>query len=206
MKQLETGKIEGEDNRNCEVFTIGLTVLSAALLEDFENLYDIKKYSFNHQQFNRKLDEFKVSNKYSDILKGTISNICEVNPEKRVNAEELWAFLQPHGEKIRNKEDFIVENAPMKFHQQVSELREAMPLLMKALGIVQQPQQPVYKLESSPPVILHSRNSSNQREGLNFPPPIVRTTVPEKYSELYQKYSSPERNTVNPPIQNSTQI
>lgn len=199
------------------MFSIGLTVLSAAMLEDFEHLYDIKNYNFNQQQLNRKLDEFKVSGKYSDILKGAIANICEVNPDRRVSAEELWAFLQPHGHKIRGKEDFVVENAPGKLHQQVGELREAMPLLMKALGMVQpqlpqqlqqhqqlqQPQQPAYKLESSPPVVLHSRNTSNQREGLNFPPPIVKTTVPEKYSELYQKYNSPERNV---PIQNSTQI
>ena len=217
LKQLEVGKIEGEDNNNCEVFSIGLTVLSAALLEDFSNLYDIKKYSFDHNQLRKKIDDFRVSNKYSDILKGVVTNLCEVTPEKRCTPEEMWAFLQPHGEKVRAKEDFVVENAPDKLHQQVAELREAMPLLMKTYGFIQQQpsyvrtqevQQPMYQLESSPQVILHSRNDSQNKPGLNFPPPIIRTTVPEKYTELYQKYNSPERQTVSPqqPIQNSTQI
>lgn len=40
-------------------------------------------------------------------------------------------------------------------------------------------------------------------EKLNFPPPVVRETVPEKYTELYQKYNSPEK---QPQFQNSTQI
>ena len=154
--------------------------------------------------FNTRLDAFKVSNKYSDIFKGIVCNMVELNPEKRISPQELWGFLQPHSNKIMEREDFVIENAPNKLHSQVSELREAMPLLMKTIGLAQQ-QQPTYQLQSNP-VISHSRNESVNREKLNFPPPIVRETVPEKYNELYQKYGSPERQSNIPQFQNSTQI
>ena len=85
MNQLETGKTEGDENSNSEIFSVGLTVLSAALLEDFSSLYNLKNYSFDFQKLNQKLDEFKISSKFSDIFKGTIVNLCEPNPEKRLS-------------------------------------------------------------------------------------------------------------------------
>lgn len=132
------GKIEGDETAQGEIFSIGETVLSAALLEDFTPYYDLKKYAFDFPRFNAKLDEFKVSNKYSDVFKGIVSNLVEVNPDKRLTPQELWGFLQPHGNKIMEKEDFVIENAPNKLHTQVGELREAMPLLLKMMGLVQQ--------------------------------------------------------------------
>lgn len=58
------------------MFSIGLTMLSAASLEDLTYLYDIKLHKFDEGQFNAKLDEFQMNQKYSEILRSTISNLC----------------------------------------------------------------------------------------------------------------------------------
>lgn len=52
-----------------------------------------------------------------------MANLLEANPEKRVTPLELWDFLNPHNNKIKNKEDFVIENAPLKLHNEVLELR-----------------------------------------------------------------------------------
>ena len=47
---------EEGNNYSSEVFSIGLTVLSAAMLEDFLRLYDIKSYKFNSNEATSILD------------------------------------------------------------------------------------------------------------------------------------------------------
>lgn len=63
MKQLGTARLT--ENGEAEMFSIGLTLLSAANLEDFTDLYDIKLHTFNDNKFQRNLDEFQVNDRYS---------------------------------------------------------------------------------------------------------------------------------------------
>jgi hypothetical protein len=47
MARLEMGTNEDSSSSSSEIFSIGLTVLSAAMLEDFLKLYNIKNYKFD---------------------------------------------------------------------------------------------------------------------------------------------------------------
>jgi hypothetical protein len=111
---------ENESNNNSEMFSIGLTILSAATLEDYSYLYDPKNNHFDKANLNSKLDKFKIFSLYSDILKGTILNLCELAVEKRLSPQELWDFLYPHAEAIKKRESFMVDNAPIKVHGSVT--------------------------------------------------------------------------------------
>ena len=48
--RIEMGNMEDPSSFNAEVFSIGLTVLSAAMLDDFLRLYDVKHYRFDAQE------------------------------------------------------------------------------------------------------------------------------------------------------------
>ena len=37
--------------------------------------------------------------------------------------EEIWQLVEKHGEKIRKKEIFVIDEAPSKLHNEVKELR-----------------------------------------------------------------------------------
>jgi len=39
-------------NFQSEIFSIGMTILSAALLTDFNNAYDVKKFKFKYDEVN----------------------------------------------------------------------------------------------------------------------------------------------------------
>ena len=43
------------------MFSIGLTVLSTALVDDLSYLYNVKTFQFDFGIFNRKLDDLKLS-------------------------------------------------------------------------------------------------------------------------------------------------
>lgn len=69
------------------MFSIGLTLLSAANLEDFTDLYDIKLHTFNDNKFQRNLEEFQVNSKYSEVLRSTVSNLLERDPARRMHTD-----------------------------------------------------------------------------------------------------------------------
>jgi hypothetical protein len=76
MNQLENGLYESNGNQNSEMFSIGLTLLSAATLEDYSYLYDTNDYHLDRATLRDKLDKFRNFTKYSEILRGTIMNLC----------------------------------------------------------------------------------------------------------------------------------
>jgi hypothetical protein len=52
-------------NEVSEAFSIGLTVLSAANLADYEDLYDLKNYEFNVGRFSDAISQWRQDNLYS---------------------------------------------------------------------------------------------------------------------------------------------
>lgn len=59
-----------------EMFSIGLTVLSAAMLEDFLKLYNLKSYRFDSNEATILLNEWKSNTVYSEIFTAVVSNLC----------------------------------------------------------------------------------------------------------------------------------
>jgi hypothetical protein len=59
MVRLEMGTLEDSNSYQGEVFSIGLTLLSAAMLQDFLRLYNTKTYKFDLQEANAALNEWK---------------------------------------------------------------------------------------------------------------------------------------------------
>jgi len=57
--------MEDSGSFSSEVFSIGLTILSAAMLKDFLILYDIKSYEFNIKEATSLLNEWKTNKNYS---------------------------------------------------------------------------------------------------------------------------------------------
>ena len=50
MNKLELGGMDDVANFQSEMFSIGMTILSAALLTDFKNIYDVKKFKFRFEE------------------------------------------------------------------------------------------------------------------------------------------------------------
>ncbi len=52
MNKLELGGMDDVKNYQAEMFSIGMTILSAALLSDFGDIYDLKKMKFRYEEAN----------------------------------------------------------------------------------------------------------------------------------------------------------
>lgn len=65
MNKLELGGMDDINNFQSEMFSIGMTVLSAALLTDFSNIYDVKKFKFNYEVATNCLEQWKTNDTYS---------------------------------------------------------------------------------------------------------------------------------------------
>lgn len=70
VHKMEMGGVEDRTNFNSEVFSIGLTVLSAGMLTDFASLYPSKSatsksFQFDLEEGNHCLNEWKSNRIYS---------------------------------------------------------------------------------------------------------------------------------------------
>ena len=65
MNKLELGGMDDIYNFQSEMFSIGMTVLSAALLTDFSNVYDVKKFKFNYEVATNYIEQWKTNDTYS---------------------------------------------------------------------------------------------------------------------------------------------
>lgn len=65
MNKLDLGGMDDINNFQSEMFSIGMTILSAALLTDFSNVYDVKKLKFNYEVATSYLEKWKTNDTYS---------------------------------------------------------------------------------------------------------------------------------------------
>ena len=86
---LGYGKTESSsDFELCETFSIGLTLLDAAILSDSSDLYRNSK-QLDYEGLESRLAELD-NRSYSNPLVQLICNMCEVNPESRTKARDLF--------------------------------------------------------------------------------------------------------------------
>jgi serine/threonine protein kinase len=85
LEKIAKGESVGIPSDPSEAFSIGLTVLSAGNLADYEGLYDLQTQTINHAGLNEALGLWAFNSFYSEILRGTVLLLLNVHPEKRLN-------------------------------------------------------------------------------------------------------------------------
>lgn len=113
------GKNELFDGPNevSEAFSAGLTVLSAANLTDYQGLYDLKNFDFNSKAFNDEVLAWRTNNSFSEVLRGTVLALLQLDVSRRLTTNQLAELLNKHGENIEKKVNFVIDNAPVKLHE-----------------------------------------------------------------------------------------
>ncbi len=147
MERLEMGTLEDVNSCQGEIFSIGLTVLSAAMLEDFLPLYNTKTYRFDSGKCTVLLNEWRSNTVYSEIFTALVSNLCQFQPERRIDDDELYKWLWQFQSEISQKQDFNIDYAPPKIEQEVEEIRQLFPVEEE-----QQVYEQVYQQPQRPPV------------------------------------------------------
>jgi hypothetical protein len=83
------------DPCKAEVFSIGLTLLSSATLENCNGFYDTQGgHKIEFDKINNLLR--RLSQKYSPLLVQTISSMIAKTPENRKKASEIYQMLFPY--------------------------------------------------------------------------------------------------------------
>lgn len=96
---------------------MGLTALSVGNLICYDDLYDLKNSNFDVMRFNEAIGLWRANSGYSEVLRGTVSLLCNLNPERRMSVTELNDLLLKHHDQIEQKVNFVVDNAPQKLHE-----------------------------------------------------------------------------------------
>ena len=111
------GKLESNNHANSEVYSMGLTILSAICLEDFCPIYDMKNYKCNYKHLEERINNFHQNRAYSEIFKATVCNMLSMDENNRISDSELWEWIRPYEKYILARENFIFESAPQKIDQ-----------------------------------------------------------------------------------------
>jgi hypothetical protein len=91
-----------------ESFSIGLTIVDAALLADSEDLYNFEEISFKNYQFQDNLVAFK-SMSLSPFFIKTVLNLLEVQHFNRPTPGEVQAILTPYEKDILDLNEFTAD-------------------------------------------------------------------------------------------------
>ena len=85
LTALENGPIESAHvTEAAEMFAIGLTMLSAVNLKDYDILYDCESLKFDFEKLEEAITELVLNNRYSEVLRSTIMNLCSYQAHRRM--------------------------------------------------------------------------------------------------------------------------
>ena len=90
MNSWQTSHLDNDNNHQSEIYAIGCTVLSSAILSDLKSVYNFKDKAISTVHLREKKMHFGDDHKYSDIFKALILNLVSVSPSDRLTLEELW--------------------------------------------------------------------------------------------------------------------
>lgn len=80
-KGLRASSVADQDGS--EQFAIGLTVLSAGILRDNADLYDMPNMTFGTEEANRRLNFWLTRQKYSENLRVLVAELCKFRLGRR---------------------------------------------------------------------------------------------------------------------------
>jgi len=75
-------------------------MLSAGILKENSDLYDLKRTTFNTLEANKRMNFWLTRQKFSENLRILIAYLCNFRLSRRWNVPELWKFLGNHRAKI----------------------------------------------------------------------------------------------------------
>jgi serine/threonine protein kinase len=87
LAKLELGATDNEENEHSEVFSIGLTVIAAGILENPSPIYNLKNFTFDKAYAADLIKKWKTSKHYSEVFRSIVANLVEFNPEDRLTAD-----------------------------------------------------------------------------------------------------------------------
>jgi hypothetical protein len=105
------------DPIKCESFSIGMTLLSIALLQNLFHLYDLRNNELNEEllaQYLATLDSVEYSadgktERYSPTLKRVIREMVRIDPAQRLGSQQIYQLLKNHTESIVAMRPFELE-------------------------------------------------------------------------------------------------
>jgi hypothetical protein len=77
-----------------------LTLLSAGILKDNIDLYDVHKMTFNRAEFLKRVNFWLSRQRYSETLRILVAYLCNIRVYKRWSFTELWRWLSKYRAKI----------------------------------------------------------------------------------------------------------
>ncbi len=98
MPLIEASNIDNTENALSEIFSIGLTILSAANLTDYKSLYSTTARKFDLGNFHRIVDEWRVNDYYSDIFKATLCSLIETDQHHRITDDLIFTWIEKYRE------------------------------------------------------------------------------------------------------------
>lgn len=123
-------------------------MLSAGILKENSDLYDLKKTSFNTLEANKRMNFWLTRQRFSENLRIIVAYLCNFRLSRRWNIPELWNFLGKYRAKIGAHElQGSTIELPDKFRDPVAELTMNSPYLEELPSEYRHQYYPHYEIE-----------------------------------------------------------
>ena len=90
----------GEADEHSEQFAIGMTLLSAGILKDSSDLYNMNNMTFNMPEAKKRMNFWLTRQRYSENLRVLVASLCNFRVSRRWNTPELWKWMSSYRAKI----------------------------------------------------------------------------------------------------------
>ena len=77
-----------------ESFSIGLTMIDAVTLSNSEDIYNLNNFRIDYEKLEERKERVRNSGSLDRILKDIILGLAAVNPEERLNSDEVFKWLR----------------------------------------------------------------------------------------------------------------
>jgi len=179
LEALKIKELQPRHNQvQSEVWSIGLTVLCAALNKDFEEFYDWPNYKI---RFERLKDSYEIMRNigFSEQLISTIGGCLEESEDRRSTLDEVIGFLLPYQDQIRKGQfsfhnmhanpNLINQSQPAEGQHYVEQIYEPAPIV-HVESHYHEPK--VVHVEKSPQKVVQ------HHEVVRMEPRVIRETMP----------------------------
>lgn len=83
------------DEKKCDAFSLGMTILRAGTMNSLQDCYDEENYEFNEEALANHIKDFSAQFSENPLLCESLVQLLETNPENRWNLQYLRSELPP---------------------------------------------------------------------------------------------------------------